>query len=51
MQPDKMIDVVSRYREKAAGKNLAIGAGNSVEKNNFTSKCRLLASQLKQLIT
>jgi hypothetical protein len=34
-----MIDVVSHYLEKAAGKQVAINAGNPVEKNNFVSKC------------
>jgi hypothetical protein len=39
MQPDIVIDVVSLYGENAAGKQMAIQAGNSVEKNNFVSKC------------
>jgi hypothetical protein len=34
-----VIDVVSHYGEKAAGKQVTINAGNSVEKNNFVSKC------------
>jgi hypothetical protein len=39
MQPDIMIDVVSLYGEKATGKQMAILAGNSVQKNIFLSKC------------
>jgi len=41
-----MIDVVSHYGEKAAGRQVAISVGNFVEENNFDSKCWLLAFQL-----